>query len=375
MEVHLEPLPLYKASGEFREERRGQEECPGKDLGKMGVDDGNGSSESVIQEGSVLNSSLGSHVGSCGREMDASSDLNDSDRRKIGDMKNLESCSDEEGFHDTLEEMELLLKFGMDYMMSSNDGEYPSMTANQSLSHSMSTPKKPLSEMSEFEDFGDAIDQVESHHGPTDYIETSCKDRSDAAEACVSSISDQNVVPSFHDIKTVSPSETGENLFLKPQTTPLRKPHHKLQAVVSPTVKSNKPSPFKIPGKPMLHGTPVQKLLPPRSTKKSPLKPLVTVSPCRRPVNYNKIVSPVGAYIHNTPSPSLVTIVKPKPLHTAPAKGTVVGRVATAIERQDSLSGIEKTCLEVGVTCIQLTIRSSCSLPGYGCCPYEYRCT
>ncbi|XP_033606216.1 uncharacterized protein LOC111861451 isoform X2 [Cryptotermes secundus] len=341
VEVHLEPLPLPEASGESREERRGQEECPGRDVSKMGTDDGNGSSVSVSQEGSVLNSSLCSHVGSCGREMDASSDLNDSDRRNIGDTKNLESHSDEEGFHDTLEEMELLLKFGMEYMMSSNDGEYLSMTGNQSLSHSVSTPKKPLGEMLELEDFGDAIDQVESYYSPADCIGTSCKDCSVAAEACVSTVSDQN------SVKTVSASETGENVFLKPPTTPLRKPHYKLQAVVSPTLKSNKPSPFKIPVKPVLHSTPVQKLLPPRSTKKSPLKPVMTMSPCRRPVNYNKIVSPVGAYIHNTPSPSLLATVKPKPLHTVTAKGTLVGRGAAAIERQDPLSGIQKTSLEV----------------------------
>jgi hypothetical protein len=66
----------------------------------------------------------------------------------------------------------------------------------------------------------------------------------------------------------------------------------------------------------------------------------------------------VGAYIHNTPSPSLTTIVKTKPIHTATAKGTMVGRGATTIERQDTVSGIQKTCLEVDVTCIQLTIRS-----------------
>jgi hypothetical protein len=355
MEAHLEPLPVLEVSAEFREERLDQEECPGRDLGKMGADDGSDSSLPVTQEGSVLNSSLGLHVGLCGQEMDASSDLNDSDRRNIGEMKNLESCSDEEGSHDTLEEMELLLKFGMDYMMSSNDGEYPSMTGKQSLCHSVSTPKQPLGKISEFEDFGDPIDQVESRHGLADCIET-CKGRSDATELCVSSVLGQNSVPSAHYIKTVSASQ---NLFRKPQTTPLTKPYHKLQSVVSPSVKSNK-SPFKIPAKPMLHGTPVQKLLSPRSTKKNPLKPIMTVSPCRRPVNYNKIVSPVGAYIHNTPSPSLVTIVKPKPLHTATAKGAMVGRGATAIERQDCLSGIEKTCLKVGITRIQLTITSCC---------------
>jgi hypothetical protein len=74
--------------------------------------------------------------------------------RKIGDMKNLESHSDGDEFHDTLDEIELLMKFGMDYMMSSNDGEYPSVRGNRPLSHSVSTPKQPLGELSEFEDFG-----------------------------------------------------------------------------------------------------------------------------------------------------------------------------------------------------------------------------
>jgi hypothetical protein len=379
MEVQLEPPPLHEASGEFREERRGQEECPGRDPRNTGVDDDSDSSVSIIQEGSVLDSSLGSHLGSCGREMDASSDLNDSDRRKIEDMKSSGSRSDEEGFHDTLEEMELLLKFGIDYMMSSNDAECPNVTGTQSLSHGMSTPKKPLGEMSEFEDFGNAIDQVESHHRRTNAVETLCKDHSDAAETCASSVSDQNSVLSSHyedcgDVKTVSAIEADENLFVKLQTMPLRKPHSKLQAVVSPIVKSNIPISFKVPVKPVLHGTSVPKLLPARSAKKSPLKPVMTVPSCRRPVDYNKIVSPVGAYIHNTPSPSLVTIVKPKLLYTGTPKRAVMGRGATPIKRQDSSPGIEKTCLEVGITYIQLTIRS-CFCPGYGCFPCQYHST
>jgi hypothetical protein len=380
-ETRSEPLPFCETFSECREERQGEgfpgrdfgktgtddgsQECPGRDLGKTGADDGSDSSVYVIQEGSMLENSLGSHMGSLGQEMDASGDLNDSDRRKIADMKKMESRSDEEGFDDTVEEMELVLKFGLDYVMGTDDKVcHGTKGEKQSLSHSMSTPMKPVGEMSEFEDFGDAIDQVETPHHPADGAETSCQGHSPAvaAEACVSSASDQNSVPSSHYVKTLSASEEGENLFVKPQTTSVRKPHIKLQAPVSPTLKNNKPGPFKIPGKPMLLDTPVPKLLAPRSAKKSPLKATVTASPCRRPFNYSKIVSPVGAYIHNTPSPSLVTIVKPKLLRAVTTKGTLIGRAATATEMHDSLSAVEKTCLEVGSTCIQLTFKSSCSL-------------
>jgi hypothetical protein len=333
-EMHLEPLPLCEASGEFREERRGQKECPEGDLGKMGTDDDSESSPYIVRESCLLDSSLGSHMESWGREMDASSDLNDSDRRKIEDMKQLESCPNGEEFHDSLEEIELLLKFGMDYMMSTDDEQRGMLSA----------PLEPQCDMSEFEDFGDAVDQIESRRHLADGTETSCEDRSAVAvETCVSSVSDQNSVPRSHHGKTASLSEAGENWFVKPQTTSVRKPHSKLQAVESPTVKGNKTL-----GKPVL-----QKLLPPRSAKKSPLKP------CRRPVNYREIVSPVGVYIHNTPSPSLVTIVKPKLLHTATPKGTVVGRGATAV----AVSAVENTPLKVGTTCTRLTVRISCSLP------------
>jgi hypothetical protein len=349
-EMHLEPPLQCEAFGELREERRGQKECPRGDLGKIGTDDDDGSSPYVVQESSVLDSSLGSHVGSWGREMDASSDLNDSDKRKMGGLKKLESCSDEDECHDSLEEIELLLKFGMAYMMSANEEQCLSMTGKkQSLGDSVSAPIKPLREMLEFEDIGEAVDQMESHRHLADGTEMSCEDRSAVAvEACLSSVSDHNSVPSSHCGKTAG--DEGENWCVRPQTMSARKPRSKLQAVVSPTVKSKKPSAFKTPGKPVFAGTPFQKLLPPRSVKKSPLKPIVTASPCRRPVNYSNIVSPVGAYIHDTPSPSLVTIVKPK--------GTMAGRGATVVERQDSLSA-----LKVGITCMRLTVRSLCSLP------------
>jgi hypothetical protein len=72
----------------------------------------------------------------------------------------------------------------------------------------------------------------------------------------------------------------GGILFLKPQTTPLGKFHNKLQAVMSPTVtvKSGKPSAFKVPAKPVFCGTHIPKLIPLRSTKKSPLKPVIVVT-------------------------------------------------------------------------------------------------
>jgi hypothetical protein len=344
METHLEPLPLREASSEFREERRGQKECREGDLQKIGTNDDSDSS----QESCVVDSSVGSHMESWGREMDASSDLNDSDRKKIEEL------------HDTLEEVELMLKFGMDYMMSTNDEHCSEPSA----------PCKPLRDLSEFEDFGDAVDEIESHRRLADGTETSCEDR-DAVETRVSSVSDQNCAPPSHDGKTASLSEADENGFVKLQTASVklqtasvRKPHSKLQTVAaSLTVKGHRPSPFKTPGKPALPGTPFQKLLPPRSAKKSPLKPVVTPSLSRRPANYREIVSPVGAYIHNTPTPSLVTIVKPKLLHAATPKGTMACRGATAAERQECVSVIENTPLKVGTTCMRLTVRISCSSP------------
>jgi hypothetical protein len=343
--------PSLEASGEFVQEGREQEESPGMDPRNKSVDADGDDSVSVIQEWSVLDGSIGSHVGSCIREKDATSDLNESDRKNIEDMKNLESCSEGEGFNDTLEEMEMLLKFGMDYMMSGNNTECPDATDKQSLCHSVSTPNKPLTEMSGFEDFGDAIRY-------TNCVETCSEDHTEVCtkrEVCASGLLNKDSLPSSQGaacggVETVSTSEVDGISSLKP-ITPLGKFDNKLQTVVSLTVnlKSDKPSPFKVPVKPVFYGTHIPKLCPPRSAKKIPLKPITMVSPSKRPLDYSKIVSPVGAYIHNTSSPSLVTTVKPKLCHAATPRRVMVGRGVTVMPRHDPVSGIEKTYLEVSI--------------------------
>lgn len=352
MEKQERPHPLH----DFIEEGQELKEFPGRGLRDTDVNDYDDGSVSVVQEYSVH----GGSVGSCGREMDATSDLNDSDRRNIEDMKNLESYSEEEGFHDTLEEMEMLLKFGMDYMMSGNDEECPDATGKQSV-----CPKGALGEMSDPEDFGDDIHRAENHHCLENSVKTYSADQSGACtkpEVCVPDPLNQNSMASSHDVcgcvETTSATGVDDNWFSKPQTTPLGKFRSKVQAVVSPTVnqkicqsmKSDEPSPFKIPVKPALHGSHNPKPCPPRSAKKSPLKPTTMVSPCKKPVNYDKILSPVGAYIRNIPSPSLVTIVKPKLPHVATPRRMMAGKGAAAVPRYESTSGIEKTYSEVSVT-------------------------
>jgi hypothetical protein len=333
------------------QEGEAQEVSPGLDVRNRSVHD---DSVNLV---SVQQCCAGSHVGSCRREMDATSDLNDSDRRNIEDM-NLKSCSEEECFNDTLEEMEMLLKFGMDYMMSSNDSECRDTTSKQSVRHSVSMPKMPSSEMSGFEDFGDSVSFSSGFETCNeDYTEAGTK-----PEACALNVLNENFLPSSQvvacgDVETISASEVGGILFPKLQTTPLGKFHSKLQAVVSPTVtmKSSKPSPFKVPVNPVIRGTHIPKLITLRSGKKSPLKPVTLVSPCKRQLNYKKILSPVGVYIRNTPSPSLVTNVRPKVCRVATPKRALVGKGASVMSTHDSVPGIEKVHLEVSINLLLLT--------------------
>ena len=82
----------------------------------------------------------------------------------------------------------------------------------------------------------------------------------------------------------------------------------KLQAVVSPTVRT-KSSPFKVPAKPPIQIT---------SGKKTPLK---SVTPLGKKMGqYDKILSPISAYIHNTPTTLLMRNAKPRTPRTTPKK-------------------------------------------------------
>jgi hypothetical protein len=345
-----------EACGEFGEESLG------RDLRNANVDEDGHSLLSGVQEGSVFDGCTHSNEGSYCREMDARSDLNDNDKRNIEDMKTQESCS-AEGFNDTLEEMEMLLKYGMDYMLSSNAKECPGTTDKQTLFHSISTPNKPLCEMSEFEDFGDAINEGENHHHVTDHIEACSENHSGGCarpEASTSAVSHKNPEPSSCGVvcdyvKPTSAGEAHDSLFVKLQSMPSGNFHSKLQAVVSPTmnvklcqtVRNNKASPFKIPVKAVPRATSIPKLTDVRSDKKCSFKPTTVVTPSKRPLNYKKIVSPVGAYIHNIPSPSLVTTVKPNLAHSGTPKRVMVGRDAAVMSRHAAMFGIEKMCVKV----------------------------
>ncbi|XP_021940730.1 uncharacterized protein LOC110840190 isoform X2 [Zootermopsis nevadensis] len=331
----------HETNGKFMQEGRVQGEPSGLDLRNKSVDDYGDNSISVIQECSVLDDD---NMGSCIREMDAKSDLNENDRKNIENVNNLES-SCEEGFNDTLEEMEMLLKFGMDYMMSGNNTECPDRLDERSLFHSVSTPKKPLTEKAGFEDFGDPI----RFRNVVEISNEDCSKASTEREVCASGLLIKSRVPSSQGVPcdgVATPSTSGI-LFPKPTTT-LGKFHSKMETV-SPVVNlgGEKPSAFKVPVKPLFHGTHIPKLRPPRNAKKSPLKPIKVVSPCKRPLGYNTIVSPVGAYIHNTPSPALVTNVKPKLCRAATPKRAMVGRGATVMPRHDFASAIAKTHLEI----------------------------
>jgi hypothetical protein len=348
--------------GEFGEESREQEESLGRDVRNADVD-----SRCLlrgIQEGSVADGNTYSNEGSCCREMDARSDLNDNDKRNIEDVKTQDSSS-AEGFNDTLEEMEMLLKYGMDYMLSSHDKEGPDMIEKQTVFHNISTLNRPLCEMSEFEHFGDAINEGGNHHHVTDDIEACSENPSGGCarpEASTLAVSHVNPEPSScsvvcDDVKPVSAGEAHDNLFVKPQSMPSGKSHSKLQAVVSPTmnvklchtVRNDKARPFKIPAKAVPHATSVPKLTAVRSDKKCSFKPTTIVTPSKRPLNYKKIVSPVGAYIHNIPSPSLVTTVKPNLAHAGTPKRIMVGGDAAMLSRHAAMPGIEKVCVKVSV--------------------------
>jgi hypothetical protein len=339
-----------EASSEFVQEGQEQEESLGMDLKSKCVYGNSDNSLSVIHECPALDGSL---VGSCIREMDATSDLNECDRKNMEDMKNLES---EEGFNDTLEEMEMLLKFGIDYMMSGNDVVCSEATDKQSVCHTVSTTKKSLSEMSEIEDFGIEIHVTKGVETPSEDYTESCRKH----EVCASDLLNKNSLSSSQrvacdGVEIVSTSEMDCISFPKP-ATPLGKFHNKLQAVASATLnlKSDKPSPFRVPVKPVFHGTHIPKVGPGRSAMKSLLKPITVASPSKRPLDYSKVMSPVRAYIHNTPPP-LVTTIKPKLCHAATPKRVAVGKGATVMPKHEPISGIEKTHLEVSINLRVLT--------------------
>jgi hypothetical protein len=296
--------------------------------------------------------------------MDARNDLNDNDRRNIEDMTTQQWCS-AEGFNDTLEEVEMLWKYGKDYPLNSNDEECPDITDKQTLCHSISSPNKPLCEMSEFEDFGEGINEGENHHRVTDDTETCSENHSGGCarpETSTVAVSHKNPEPSSYGVvcdyvKTVSVGEAHGNLCVKPQSVPFGKFNSNLKAVVSPTmnvklcqtVGNDKASPFKIPVKSVPHASSIPKLIALRGDKKCSLKPTTFVTPGKRPLNYKKIVSPVGAYIHNIPTPSLITTVKPVLVHTGAPKRMMVDRNAAVMSGPAAMSRIEKVCLKRGV--------------------------
>jgi len=342
--------------GEFEEKGQEHEESLGRDLRNADVEEDDHSLLSGIQEGSVIDGSTHSNGVSCCREMDARNDLNDNDRRDIEDMKNQQWCSGE-GFNDTLEEVEMLWKYGKDYPLSGNDKECPDMTDKQTLGH------KALCEMSEFEDFGEGINEGENHPRVTDDTETCSENHAGGCarpETSTSAVSLKNPEPSScgvvcDNVKTASVGEAHDNLCVKPQSVPFGKFHSKLKAVGSPTVSvelcqtvgNDKASPFKIPVKSVPHASSIPKLTTVRGDKKCSLKPTTLVTPGKRPLNYKKIVSPVGAYIHNTPTPSLITTVKPILVHTGTPKRMLVDRDAAVMSRPAAMSRIEKVCLKV----------------------------
>jgi hypothetical protein len=358
--------------GEFEEKGQEHEESLGRDLRNADVEEDDHSLLPGIQEGSVIDGSTHSNEGSCCREMDARNDLNDNDRRNIEDMKTQQWCSPG-GFNDTLEEVEMLWKYGKDYPLSSNEKECPDMTDKQTVCHSMSLPNKPLCEMSEFEDFGEGINEGENHHHVKDDAESCSENHGGGCarpETSISVVSHKNPEPSSCGVacdyvKTASVGEANDNLCVKPQSVPFGKFHSKLKAVVSPTmnaklcqtVGNDKASPFKIPVKSVPHASSIPKLTAVRGDKKCSLKPTSVVTPAKRPLNYKKIVSPVGAYIHNIPTPSLITTVKPILVHTGTPKGMMVDRDAAVMSRPAAISRIEKVCLKGGVIFLLVAVR------------------
>jgi hypothetical protein len=361
-----------EACGEFGEKSQEHKESLCTDLRNADVVEDDHSLLSGIREGSVIGGSTHQNGGSCCREMDARNDLNDNDRRNIEDMKTQQSCS-AEGFNDTLEEMEMLLKYGMDYMLSSNDKECPDMTDKQIVCYNMSTPNKPLCEVSEFKDFEEANNEGENHCHVTDDTETCSKNHSGGGfarpETSPSAVSHKNPEPFSCGVvcdyvKTAPVDETHDNLCVKPESVPFGKFHSKLQAVMSPTtnvklcriVRSDKAVPFKIPVKAVPHATSIPKLTALRGDRKCSFKPTTVVTPGKRPLNYKNIMSPVGAYIHNIPTPSLVTTVKPNLAHTGIPKRMLVDRDAAVMSRPAAMSRIEKVCLKVGVTFLLVAV-------------------
>ena len=359
-----------EACREFEEKGQEHEESLGRDLRNADVEEDDHSLLSGIQESSVIDGSTHSNEGSCYREMDARNDLNDNDRRNIKDMKTQQWCS-AEGFNDTLEEVEMLWKYGKDYPLSGNDKECPDMTDKQTLCHSMSSPNKPLCEMSEFEDFGEGINKGENHHCVTVDTETCSENHGGGCarlETSTSAVSHKNPEPSCCGVacdyvKTASVGEAHDNLCVKPQSVPFGKSHSKLNAVVSPMnvklcqiVGNDKASPFKIPVKSVPHASSIPKLTAVRSDKKCSLKPNSVVTPGKRPLNYKKIVSPVGAYIHNIPTPSLITTVKPILVHTGTPKRMMVDRDAAVMSRPAAMSRIDKVCLKGGVSFLLVAV-------------------
>ena len=353
-----------EACAEFEEKGQEHEESLGRDLINADIEEDDHSLLSGIQEGSVIDGSTRSNEGSCCREMDARNDLNDNDRRNIEDMKTQQWCS-AEGFNDTLEEVEMLWKYGKDYPLSGNDKECPDMTDKQTLCHSMSSSNKPLCEMLEFEDGEEGTNEGENHHHVTDDTETCGENHGGGCarpETSTLAVSHKNAEPSSCGVvcdyvKTASVGEAHDNLCVKPQSVPFGNFHSKLRAVVSPTmnvklcqtVGNDKASPFKIPVKSVPHASSIPKLTAVRGDKKCSLKPTTVVTPSKRTLNYKKIVSPVGAYIHNIPTPSLITTVKPILVHKGTPKRMMVDRDAAVISGPAAMSRIEKVCLKGGV--------------------------
>ncbi|KAJ9592452.1 hypothetical protein L9F63_015868, partial [Diploptera punctata] len=182
------------------------------------------------------------------REMDAMEDLNENDVQKFGQMENYNSSGE---FHDTLEEMELMLQMGMDYIA---DG-------------------RTLDDLK--------IEDDKNEDSASNSTDTMCK----------------SVTQQEHEDGNESMKSSRTKI---PQ---MKNNVQKLQAVVSPTVRV-KPSPFKMPIKPV--------------SKKTPLK--VAALYGKKLGQYNKIMSPVSAYIHNSPVPTLVKNITPKSGHTTPRK-------------------------------------------------------
>ncbi|PSN46243.1 hypothetical protein C0J52_11384 [Blattella germanica] len=169
------------------------------------------------------------------RELDATSDLNESDVKKLEQMRSFESS--EGGFHDTMEEIEMMMKLGMDYFNVGQNKEDANTNASEEI-------------RLEIPEFGKHLEKESAQ---------------ELEDEVILDLPVKSNIP-----KLQSPAT---RLQTNVQAT-------KLQAIVSPTVHA-KPitSPFKVPVKPPVH------------MKKTPLKPVTP--PCKKPYNYNKIISPV----------------------------------------------------------------------------------